>query len=86
MGKRCLVEDSVDKFSWEGITAAGDNEPCWGLNSCFVKGKNSAGDDFPIATLLGITLLDFTRDDLLESTGDNSSNSTRDIFILHWGW
>ena len=35
-----------------------------------MKGKNSAGDDFPIATLMGMVLLD--------STGDNSSNSTGD--------
>ena len=47
--------------------------------------KNFAGDDFPIATLLGIILLDFTGDDLPESTGDNSSNSTGDNFYTPLG-
>ena len=58
MGRRCSAEDCVDKLSWGGITVAGDNETCWGLNFHFVKRKNSAGDDFPVATLLGISLLD----------------------------
>ena len=44
-----------------------------------MKGKNSAGDDFPVATLLGIALLDSTGDNLPESTGDDS-------FKLHWGY
>ena len=39
---------------------------------------NSAGDDFPVANLLGITLLDSIGDNLSESTRDNSSNSTGD--------
>ena len=43
-----------------------------------MEGMNSAGDDFPVATLLGIALLDSTGDTLPESTGDNSSNSTGD--------
>ena len=68
-----------------GDEVVDDNETCWGSNSCLVKGKNSAGDDFSVATLLGIALLDFTGDDLPEATGDDSSNSTGDIFILRWG-
>ena len=50
-----------------------------------VRKKKSVGDDFPVATLLGITLLDSTGDNLPESTEDNSSNSTGDIFYTPLG-
>ena len=50
-----------------------------------MKGKNSAGDDFPIMPFLGISLLDFTGDNLPESIGVNSSNSTGDNFLYSAG-
>ena len=52
------------------IISAGDELPLLvtmnllGIEFLSVKGMNSAGDDFPIATLLGIALLDFTGDNL----------------------
>ena len=47
---------------------------------------NFAGDDLPIATLLGIAVLDFIGDDLPESIGDNLPNPLgMYIFILRWG-
>ena len=102
MGKRCSVEDFVDKFRWGWITVSGDTESGWGLNFLFVKGKNSAGDDLSIATSLGITLLDsngdnplsYAGDNLPKSTGDDSPNSTGEAFSdcagknfrLRWGY
>ena len=50
-----------------------------------MKGKNSAGDDFPVATLLGIVLLDSTGDNLPESTRDDFQTPLGISFILRWG-
>ena len=83
------------------MNSAGDGLPLLVIQNrlrielLFGERKNFAGDEFPMATLLGIALLDSIGDNLPESTGDNSSESTRDEFFqtplwikflkLHWG-
>ena len=54
MGKRCSAEDSTDKFCRDELSLLVILN-LLRIEFLFVKGKNSAGDDLSVATLLGIT-------------------------------
>ena len=56
-GGHTLPEDLLiwkNNLSRGWITIVGNNETLLGIEFLFVKGMNSAGDDFPVATSLGI--------------------------------
>ena len=54
MGKRCSIEDSIDKFRQDDLSLLVILN-LLRTEFLFVKGKNSAGDDLSVAMLLGIT-------------------------------
>ena len=54
MGRICSVEDSTNKFRRNGLSLLLILN-LLRIEFLFVKGKNSVGDDFPVATSRGIT-------------------------------